>query len=325
MLCPACRGELIWKITEWFDGDEIAAADIRCSECGAAYQVREGIGAFLTPDLQRQDLWEESRGQLHRHLERHPGVCAHLIDGPLDDLEPADQFLRAEYLEEEGDFAGAERARSAAGDHIYTPEMNALVEEYTAKLVELVPRDASPVVDVASGRGALIEPLAARGLPLVVSTDFSPVVSRRSRRRLRYWGVDGSVCHLVVDARKTPFCDRSVPSLVSHMGLANIVEGADEALGELRRICRGPFLFTHMFCRPDDPVHGPLLHAWGHPMAFLDDSLAALAAVGWEVEIVARQRVPMRPTPSSKLVPDMSIDAFPVAEAEFDLALLRLW
>lgn len=55
-------------------------------------------------------------------------------------------------------------AREGAGRHIYTSEMNAAVDEATACLIELISTDASPVVDVASGRGALTEPMVTRGL-----------------------------------------------------------------------------------------------------------------------------------------------------------------
>ncbi len=323
LLCPHCMSDLRWDVGKRDDESTILEADADCPTCGATYQVREGIGAFLTPDLGRTDLWEESYGHLAQFLNANHEIRAQLIDSSLDELDPVDRFLRSEYLEERGDFAGAERARRGTGRHLYTPEMNAVMDACTARLTELIPGDASPVVDVASGRGTMIEPMVERGLSLIVSTDYSLRVLRRSRRRLQHDGVDGTVSHLVVDARKTPFRDRSIPTLVSHMGIANILDGAGEALAELRRVCRGSFLFTHMFCQPDDPDHAPILRKSGHPLAFLDEGLKALCRAGWDVEVIVKERVPIRPTPSSTLAPDMTIDAFPLTETEFDFALLR--
>jgi len=61
--CPACHGALEWHITE-YRGDRIEAANALCVTCGAVYPVREGIALFLTPDLPREDLWEQVDSQL---------------------------------------------------------------------------------------------------------------------------------------------------------------------------------------------------------------------------------------------------------------------
>ncbi len=321
IVCPGCRGELRWDIRLRGEG-RLWEADGACADCEAVYQVREGIGAFLTPDLQRTDLWEEWHGALTQHLSAHPEVRAKLVDGPLEELGPADQMLRAEYLDEQGDVAGAEEARRAAQERLYTPEFNALAKECVTRMVERLPSGEGPVVDVASGMGTLLEPLVERDLPLLVATDFSVRILRRSRRRLEHKGLAAPVSHLVVDARRMPFRDRSVPGLVSHMGLANILEGASEVLAELRRVCSGVLLFSHAFCLPEDPVHAPIFRKSGHPLAFLDDGLQALKTAGWDAELVVRRRVPVKPTPSSALLPEMTIDRFPIAEAEFEGVLV---
>jgi len=322
LVCPGCRGALRWDIGSR-DAGRIWDADGACADCEAVYEVREGIGAFLTPELQRTDLWEESHGALTQHLSAHPEVRAQLVDGPLEELGPADQVLRAEYLDERGDIAGAEEARRAAQEHLYTPEFNVLMKECVERMTELLPSGQGPAIDVASGRGTLLEPLVERKLPLLVATDFSTRVLRRSRQRLEHKGMASPVSHLVVDARTWPFRDRTVPSLVSHMGLANILEGASDALAELRRVCSGVLLFSHAFCLPEDPVHAPLFRKSGHPLAFLDEGLQALQAAGWDAELIVRRRVPVRPTPSSTLVPEMVVDRFPSAEAEFEVVLVH--
>ncbi|MCD6520580.1 MAG: hypothetical protein J7M05_11730, partial [Anaerolineae bacterium] len=86
--CPACGGALSWQIREC-DGEHIETAKARCQECNASYPVREGIGIFLSPDLPRQDLWEESQSQLARYLCEHPEREHQLLGAPLENLSPA--------------------------------------------------------------------------------------------------------------------------------------------------------------------------------------------------------------------------------------------
>ena len=322
LVCPACRGELSWTVAER-DGGDLLEADASCQGCGAGYPVREGIGAFLTPDLLREDLWEETHSELTGYLNTRPELRARLIDTPLDELEPVDRFLRADYLDELGDVAGAEQAGRGAREQLYTPELWELWNECLDRMVQMYSGHHGPVVDVASGRGTLAELMAEGDCPLIVATDFSVWVLRRSRRRMQHKGMASRVSHLVVDARRTAFGDGSIPVLVSHVGLGNIMEGVSDALSELRRVCGGVLLFSHAFFRPDDPVHAPIMREFGHPLAFLEDAMQALSTAGWDVEILVNRRVPVKPTPISKLVPEMTVDRIPLAEAELDGVLIR--
>jgi len=57
--CPACHGKLKWTVTG-SDGEHVESTEAICTSCAAVYPVYEGIGVFLTPDLQRHNLWEEA-------------------------------------------------------------------------------------------------------------------------------------------------------------------------------------------------------------------------------------------------------------------------
>src|SRR5512141_2092907 len=105
--CPACHGKLDWDITEQNE-DRIETAQVCCNSCAAVYSVRDGIGLFLTPELQRNDLWEQVDSGLIQHLRDHPQHERQLMDVPLDTLTPADQFFRALWLEEQGRFLEAQ-------------------------------------------------------------------------------------------------------------------------------------------------------------------------------------------------------------------------
>ncbi len=56
--CPICHGRLNWDIAEQNEG-RIEAAEASCIDCAATYPIRDGIGLFLTPELPRNDLWEQ--------------------------------------------------------------------------------------------------------------------------------------------------------------------------------------------------------------------------------------------------------------------------
>ena len=71
--CPTCHGRLAWTI-EKRNKSHIEQAEARCVSCNAVYQVQEGIGGFLTPDLPRHDLWEKVEGDLSAYLRRHTSV-----------------------------------------------------------------------------------------------------------------------------------------------------------------------------------------------------------------------------------------------------------
>ncbi len=92
LFCPACHGELRWRIAE-SSLDHIEQAEARCCDCSAMYPVQEGIGLFLTSHLPRHDLWEKAESGLTAYLRKNPETKRRLLDVPLGDLGPA-QCLR---------------------------------------------------------------------------------------------------------------------------------------------------------------------------------------------------------------------------------------
>ena len=119
--CPACHGKLDWDITEQ-SGNRIETAEARCDACNAVYPVRDGIGLFLTPELQRNDLWEQVDSGLIHHLREHPELERQLMEAPLATLAPTDQFFRSSVLAEQGNFIEAQIVADLAEKGLYTPE-----------------------------------------------------------------------------------------------------------------------------------------------------------------------------------------------------------
>lgn len=324
--CPACRYDLRFTVEE-ARGDHIERAEIRCTGCGAEYSVREGIGVFLTPDLTRHDLWEEVESGLSRYLRAHPDIEDRLLNSDPRTLSPADRFLRAMVLEERGDYAAGAALEAQAGPNLYTDEYNAAVDSQIEYLCGRLdghhrPADGPALVDLASGRCALVERLARRlGRPLVAS-DFSLRVLRRDRRYLEFVGLYDRVSLLAFDARRTPFRDGSISTLTTFAGLANI-EHPGDLLRELRRIVSGTFYAISCFYPPEDRVNRDAIEAHGlGAFLFRDRAVDLFERSGWRVEVVNVRRARSLPTPRSVLVPEFGIDALPVAETTLEWCTL---
>lgn len=329
--CPACHGRLTWRVTErdtrsarsaWID-----EAEARCVACGATYPVREGIGLFLTPDLPRNDLWQQVESGLLRYLREHPEVEGRLMDAPLESLRPVDQALRGMVLEERGAYAEAQAIGDTARVALYTADYLACYERQVEALIEQVRAAPDPLVDLASGRGMLVEVLARRLDRPIVASDFSPAILRRNQRRFAALG-QGMPCRytriswLAFDARRTPFKRGAIRTLTTNLGLANI-EQPDALLAELRRVVDGRLLAISHFYPEDDAENGAAIDRLGlTPFLFRESALQRFREAGWAVDLLNRCRGRAEPTGASELLPGVAIDSLPVAPTELEWCLL---
>lgn len=322
--CPVCTGRLEWRIVD-ADKDRIEEADILCLQCGAPYFVREGIGVFLPPDLPRNDLWEQTSTALSRYLKEHPDVEQRLMASPVETLSPADRLYRALALEERGEFAQARAIAESALADLYTPEYLACYESQKRWVIDRVRERPGLVVDLASGRGDLVERLARELCRPVVATDFSPRVLRRDRRALAAAGLYEYVSLLAMDARRTPFKDGAVPTLTTNLGLPNI-EKPGELLAELRRVVSGEFLAITHFYPSDDEANLGVLREFGVAPLLVRESLVNLMTqAGWSVEIANAQTGRALPTPPSESLEGARIDALPITETVLEWCTIRAW
>jgi len=319
--CPTCHGELTWTVTQSL-GSRIEEAEASCGGCGAAYPVREGIALFLTPDLPRNDLWEQVDSGLTKYLREHPEVERQLMDVPLEELAPVDQFFRALVLDERGMYAQAKAAEQIANAGLYTREYLDCSESQFKYVVERLSASDGPIVDLASGRGALAERLASGITRHLIVTDFSPRVLRRNRRWLEFFGLYDKVSLLAFDARRTPFKDGTVGTMTTYLGLSNIEEPAD-LLRELRRIVKGEFLaISHFFPEEDEANAAAIREAGLSPLLFRGSALDHFAASGWQVEMANVCMGEALPTPHSVLLDGAGVDALPVVETVLEWCVL---
>ena len=315
--CPACHGTLDWQVAE-SDATHIETAEARCASCGAVYQVREGIASFLTPELPRDDLWEKVDSELTYYLKNNPSDEALLMLSPLEALNPADQAYRAIVLDEREDFAAADQANQNAEAGLYTDAYLACQSNQIQFVLERVAQGSGPVVDLASGRGLLVEKMARFTTRPVVATNFSPRALRRARKRFQFLGLDERISLLAFDARRTPFKDQAVQTLTTFLGLPNIVEPV-VLLAELRRICSGELLAAHFFFPNDDQPNLEYLYAADlQDLLLKEPALTAFVQSGWQVETANVCSALARPTPMSEILMGARVDGLPVADTTLE-------
>jgi len=319
--CPVCHDKLEWSIIEQNE-DRIETGEARCSACDAVYPVRDGIGLFLTPELPRNDMWEQVDSELIQHLSEHPELEEQLMEVPLDALAPADQFFRALVLEERGKYTEAKTAEDLANKGLYTPEYTNCLNSQLDYVIEWLSGTDGPIVDLASGRCYLGEKMARRLKRPVIATDFSPGVLRRDRQWLESLGLYDHVSLLAFDARLTPFKDRAIETLTTNLGLPNIEEPMN-LLRELRRIAAGVFLaIFHFFPEEDEANTKVIREAKLDALLYRRTALEHYAKADWEVEVKNTCVGEARPTPPGVALEGARIDSLPAADTNLEWCVL---
>ncbi|MCK5827871.1 methyltransferase domain-containing protein [Candidatus Bipolaricaulota bacterium] len=320
--CPACHGALSWDVSHQ-QGDRIVEAVARCGSCEAEYPIREGIGVFLTPDLPRNDLWEEGERFVAQMISDYPEIEAQLMGVPLSELGPADRFICGMVHEECEQWDQAQLAFDSARLGLYTDEYNACQQSQITYLLEEVADEKGPIVDLASGRCALVKKLIEGTERPIVATDFSLRVLRRNRAWLTHHNLYDRLSLLAFDARRTPFRDHSIDTMTTFVGLPNI-EQPGSLLKELWRVVSGRFLAISQFYPATDAVNLAALREYGlEDSMLLEPALNDFRGAGWDVSIRNLQRGLARPTPRSALIPDQGIDGLPIAETTLDWCVLE--
>ncbi|HET9913252.1 MAG TPA: methyltransferase domain-containing protein [Anaerolineales bacterium] len=319
--CPACHDKLDWIIGEQ-DQNHIETAEARCNTCDTTYPVRDGIGLFLSSELPRNDLWEQADSGLMQYLREHSELEHQLMDAPLNTLAPADQFFRALILEEQDNFMEAQIAENSANKGLYIPEYLQCWNSQLDYVVEWLFTTQGPIVDLASGRGYLVEKLVRELKRPVVATDFSPRVLRRDRRWLESLGLYDYVSLLAFDARCTPFKDGAIEALTTNLGLPNIEEPGN-LLRELQRIVAGTFLAISHFFPEADEANAKVIHeAKLETMLYRNTALKQFTDAGWNVEVKNTCTGEAHPTPPSVVLDGARTDGLPVADTKLEWCVL---
>ncbi len=310
LVCPSCHGKLRWEVPETPE----------CSGCGAKYGVQDGVASFrveCTPDD-----WEHVDSELRRHLDAEPDSRRELLESPAGELGAVDLFFRGLLLEEEGSYPQAERCIHVATERSYRHEYLAALRAEIAWLTARVARQHK-VLDVASGRGTLVEAMLADRGPssVLVASDLSPLVLHRMRRRFAACGPVGHVEYVAFDVAATPFRDSSMDTATTLLGLPNLAD-PESALRELRRAIGGRLLAVHYFIADDDPNRESATALGSAPMLLREECLAMFARAGWSVEVKNEIVAPASPTPVGRILEGWGIDGFPVVDTDLTWCVL---
>lgn len=171
LVCPACRSDLEWQTQE-----------IRCTGCGAAYEILDGIPVLRPAEPDGAD---------------------------------AQKDVQATYFDEaDPEF---EVTRPHGTPWLYR---RLLAEKFRRSLDALpLPPGGLTAVTICGGSGMDAEFLARAGAS-VISTDISLGAAQRTRERARRYRFD--VLPVVADAEALPLRDRSVDLLYVHDGLHHL-------------------------------------------------------------------------------------------------------
>ena len=320
--CPVCHHQLDWQIASESQ-DRIEQAEAHCSSCEAMYPVKDGIGIFLTPDLPRNDMWDQVDSQVVLYLRDHPDIEKQLMDGPVEKLSPTDQQFRAMVLDERGEFAEGKKAENLAHKNLYTSEYLAASNSQFEYVLENLSAFHSPIVDLASGRCYLVEKIIDQLRRPVIATDFSPSVLRRDRKYFQFLGMDDLLSFLAFDARKTPFKNGMIEVMTTNVGLVNIEDPGD-LLSELKRIISGTLLaVSHFYPENDDENRKVIKDAGLEAFVYKDSALKHFSSNGWSVKIENSHVAKSQPTPPSVIFEGVRADGLPVAPTQLEWCTLR--
>ena len=321
LACPACQGGLRWRIRTR-EGEQILTADAVCAACGTSFPIREGIAVFLASESPQNDLWKTAESGLTRYLRANPEIEQRLLSTPLEELGPADGFYRAWTLEAKGDFAAAEEAERYSTRHLYTPDYVECWQRQVDFLIDRLHSTKGPIVDLASGRCALVNAMLQRLDHAIVATDFSLTVMRRNKDWLEAKGHTSRVSLIVLDARKMPFHSRTVPTLTTNLGLANI-RAPGQAVREIRRILKGHFFAISHFYPPGDGNELAIAESGLAETLYEEQTLHIMTKSGLRVNLHNQCESLALPTPVGEIIEGAIIDRLPQVQTRLRWSVLE--
>lgn len=329
--CPNCGGRLRWTV-DVREGERVDAADGACDADGRRFEVRDGI-AVLLPRGSR-DPWREMVSGLERILRDHPAAEAALVARDPRGLRPADQFLRVQLFEARGRFREAEAEQQAANAAVYGHVFANAVAQAIDALADRLRDGDGAILDVASGRGTLVQAHLRRGRRIIVATDVSPWILRRLREKALAVGLPAErLCLVACDARRLPFATDAFADLTTFEGLANIAaQAADDRrapraaarvlLEEWRRVAFRMHTVQSQYPAWDLFHRAVLARVGISPLVLPGPFRRLLRESGWRVTAESGRSVVRRPTPRSRLVPGLAIDMLPVVPTRLRLEVL---
>ena len=319
--CPTCHGDLQWHIKEVTTA-RIINASVICKSCGADYEVRDEIAVFLTPDLPRNDLWEQGESSLDGYFSENPEVFKRLMNTPEEELNGTDYWYKASYYELKGDYAISSEMFEKAFQKIYTEDHIKAWNSQMDFMVQSIKDSSKPVVDIASGKGYLIERLLLGTNNYILATDFSPTILVRNKEYYKFKGLYERLSLIAFDARRTPFKSNSIEILTSNIGLPNI-EQPGSVVSELYRIAKDKFMSVMHFIDSSDSIHMDFFKGYSTTAyATRDNAIETFEKCGWKVTISNSIMAEVTPTPIGQIMEGLQVDGIPLENTKFEFCVI---
>ena len=321
IVCPTCHGPLELRVFER-SGPRVLEGSSRCPACSLDFPIHHGIGAYFGTVARPEDLWDLSNREISEFLSSEPDQARRLMETPLESLNPTDQFVRSSIHEELGDFKTAKVARDRALEGMYTSEFYSAWKSQMRFVAQQLRGRPSPVFDLATGMGSLLEEVLPRSDQQFVATDLSPRVLLRDQLFFESLGLDSRLSFLAFDARHPPFMDRSIGTLVTNVGLANI-ENPGNILKELRRVVSGQFFAITLFYPAEPGPNSEMIRELGlEPLMYRDSALRLFQDVGFHVQVRNSMKAEAQPTPKGVIMSEVQPDRLPVIGCEVEFCTL---
>jgi Methylase involved in ubiquinone/menaquinone biosynthesis len=179
------------------------------------------------------------------------------------------------------------------------------------------------IIDIACGKGYLVERLLRETKEYVVATDFSPTILERNKEYFKVKGLYDKLSLIAFDARKTPFKDNSIELMTSNLGIQNI-EQPGEVIRELNRINQDKFMPVMFFIDKEDTTHMKLFKEFGSTAyATKENAVEIFKSSGWEVNICNSYIANIKPTPVGEILKDAEIDGFPIEDTKVEFCVIH--
>ncbi len=264
---------------------------------------------------EKNDSWDENKSGLALFFLEHPEAARALEEADNDSLNGADLACKSALCQQRGMYLEAAEMFRAAWRKCYSEEY---IREFGAQLDFIAGELKScpgPIVDIASGRGMLVEKLLEGARAPITATDLSPTVLKEHLgARFPNETESGRLTLTPCDATALPFPDSSIPALTTCLGLQNI-PGPERTVRELRRVCEGRLYAMCAFFPEDDRENQEAAARLGLPGAYSQSKLQGLLErCGWRVAPHEGRPFRTMPTPVGVVVPGAGFDALPVVE-----------
>lgn len=321
LVCPSCHKDLQWYIQEESE-ERIINGKACCSCCNSEYEVKDEIAVFLTSELSRNDLWNKGESALEKFFNENTEIYDKLMNTPEEELNGADYWYKATYFEIRRDFATSTKMFKNAFKKIYTEDyINGWESQMDFVIKDL--QGDEPIIDIATGKGYLVEKILTETRNYVVVTDFSPTILKRNKEYYKAKGLYQRLSLIAFDARKTPFRDNSIVNMTSNMGLQNI-DQPGEVVKELNRITKDKFMSVMFFIDKEDKKHMDLFREWSNTAYVTkENAIKTFRNSGWYVEICNSFLANIKPTPESEIIKGAGIDVFPIEDTEVEFCVIK--